>query len=365
MLIPGAEVTQDRTIDWMNAYYDRALAAGDQQRLRLPQMTRRILNAYSNNPGQAFVLIDEALTLAKNLQEPCWTVIFNTMRVDTYVFRMFDLPAGLRAATEAVVALRKPEYQHCAGLVKIYDSLLTAYLYIDPYGYRDKILDALDFMETSFDLDPATRGDVKLRRLAVALACEDYETAFQYGLEALSISGDQLDNYLMLSYTAHQRHDLQAALTYTQLGEKCHRAPGAKGDLDLVQLLGYQAFYLLRLGEIEAAEDVRLHAYRLLDKVQSEPYFTFYEAMSGYYEVKGDLERAIGICHDFIHAAERHGSTYANSTGHVLLCRLSGKAGKPLDAALVDAREAFKRLIDPSLLLKKLERIENGDYSPD
>jgi tetratricopeptide (TPR) repeat protein len=358
-------VTQESTTGWVKAYYERVRAAGDQQRIRLPQMASRIGKAYSNNPAQAFVLVDEALTLANSLQEPCWIVIFNWLRVETYLSRLMDLPAAVKTSTEAVVAFRKPEFQNCPALEKLYQSLLTAYIYIDPYGYRDKIRDALDFLEQNFTLDPDTQYDLKIRRMLVALACEEYETAHQIGLEALAMFSEQLDAYLMLAYTEHYRHNLREALTYTQLGEQCKRVPGIKGELDLVQLLGYQAYYLLKLGEADAAEAVRVHAYRLIDRVQSEPFFSFYEAMSGYYEEKGNLERAIALCYTLLESAEKSGSIYGVCGGHVLLCRLLGKNGQSFDAALADAHESFERLIDPTPLLKKLERIENGDYSPD
>ena len=195
------------------------------------------------------------------------------------------------------------------------------------------------------------------------LGREDYESARQFGLEALHIGGDDIDTYLMLAFTAFCQHDPHLALEYIQLAQTCSRNPGIKGDIDLAQLLGYQAAILVKLGDMEAADAVKNRAYVLLDKTQSEPFFSFYEAISWYYEAKGELEQAIRMSRKLIEESEAHGSIYGGCAGRVLWCRLIGKAGQPLEAALAETRESFKKLIDPSLLLKKVERIENGDYS--
>lgn len=192
--------------------------------------------------------------------------------------------------------------------------------------------------------------------------------AYKYGLDSLAIASNDnsrlVTSYTMLAETAHHRHDLHSVLEYAQSGEALVRDVEHR-KIELIQLLGYQAVYLLKLGETSTADALYQRALLLLNELGSAPYYTFYECQAAYHEIKEDLSAAIDACRQLIEAAKGTGSIYAVCFAQLHLCRLLGKAMQPMEDTVADARESFEQLIDPSPLIKKLEQVEQGDFSVD
>jgi hypothetical protein len=362
-------MSESRISEWANQFYMKAKAAGDQERVRLAELAPRILQVNrQNNPQQALKLLDEAERMARALDEPCWFVVFNWMRGEVYVHSLIDMKTAVRVISEAIVEVRKPAYQGCIGIQNLYTVLLTAYIYTDPFGYGQKITDALDFIENNFDSDQTERHSIAIHRVLVELARENYEAANQYALDSLAIAGNDAflspTSYLMLAEVAHYRQDLHTALEYAHSGEALlHDVEHRKAEL--IQQLGYQMVYLIKLGQISAADAAYQRVHQLTNELEREPYYTLYECRAGYHEYKGELSLAIADSRAFIEAAERSGGIYSGCAGRVHLCRLLGKASESMDIALAEAWQSFNQLIDATPLKRKLEQIEQGDFSGD
>lgn len=348
---------------WIQSFYDEAKAAGDRPRVQLALQAVSALETVKSDPRQADALLKIAQDMAEKIQEKCWLVVLAYFRADLHTRRLSDLPGAVRIAAQMVVEARKPEYAHCPWHAELVLALLMAYLYIDPVGYAPQIEDSLRYVEENFELNAERQHEFYMQRTLLEFVRENYEAAKQIALQALAHAGNTrfmlCDVYVMIAEVMYRLKDYQSALMYTQLGIQLDRGIG------LVQFLGYQAVYLLKLGEVEAAEASWRRAQMEAQRLPVEPYFTFYEAISIYHELSGELEEAITACRRLIQATVKTGSIYAECEARNLLCRLLGKAGQPFEQEAEAVRTATRQLVDPRPVLRKLDRVLQGDYSDD
>lgn len=339
--------------------------------MRLAYYPSRILSAKATDVQWALRLIDEAEQLARTLHEPCWYAVLSWMRGEMYVHELMDMQTGIRVLSEAVVELRKPEYANCLGIEDVYTVLLTAYVYTDPVGYGDRILEGLDYIETQLDPHLFVRHGIWLRRAFVELGRENFPLALQHASRSLQLADDDrfmlIQSYTALAECAHQCGDLVKALEYADTceAEILQRNPSSNRSRELLQIHGYQMVYHTKQGNLETSAALYTQLSRELQHMRIEPYYTLYESLTWYHDLTGNVDEAIEACRELMTNAQKSGSIYAVAMSALNLYRLYRKAGRTDGFTADDVRHATARLKDPSRILKKLEHIEQGDFSTD
>lgn len=350
---------------WIDDYYRNALFKGDTQRMRLATMHYDAWREFEHNPDAALALLDEGMTLADNLSEPWWQVYYTYWRTEAFVFYLGDLNRGLDNAVRTVVEVRKPEYERFPALGRVYRVLLDSYVFRDPIGYEDKINETIHTMEHDIPLDLDTRCLLQARRAQMANVLEDYKEAERQALIYLQMSEHSafrmMHAYEILADLAYNRRDYDKALAYAiEMDEQSRQSRKKSGTV-----VSYEV--RATIARIRGNEEDARKFYR--QKLAHEAMLGTkrgnfsYDLMCNFHERAGESDKSWGLRERQLSEVEGKGFFHSEVLIRLARCRLLGRMGQPLEDEMKATRAAIANLLKPALFVKKMKRIEGGNYS--
>lgn len=350
---------------WIDNYYRDALFEANQQKMRLATLHYDAWRQFEHNPDAALAMLDEGLLLADSLSEPWWQIYYTYWRTEAYVFYIGDLNKGLDNAVRTAVEVRKPIYERFPALGRVYRVLLDSYVFRDPIGYEDKINETIHTMEHDIPLDLDTRCLLQARRAQMANILENYKDAEQKALVYLNMSEHSafrmMHAYEILCDLAYRREDYERALEYAfEMDEQSRLARKKSGTV-----VSYEV--RATISRIQNNEDDARKFYR--QKLAHEASLgtkrgSFsYDLMCRFHELGGESDKAWQLRERQLEEIVGKGFYHGEAWVRITRCRLLGRMGKSLEDELKSTYAAIENLLKPETFLKKIKRIEAGDYS--
>ena len=329
--------------------------------LRLVDMFQEMFESLEPDPNHSLALCNEAIGLARQLKMPCMELYYQNWRCETYLFYLRQLRAGLREATTLALETRKPEYERCPVVARVYRNLMNAYHFLDSYGYADEIAAVLDFLENDFPIDKDTWKAIAWERAWLAAANEDFEQAFDLTEVYRARCGDDqfylIHAYTLLCWLSYKLKRFELIEDFAEMGEACARSQNRHESL--ANLLGWKAFALYRAGRKAEARRTAGEAVR---QHQNVPTLRVHEApLMYYYEVSGDLEKALRVHRGVLDFELEAGSADGETQARLEICKTMAKMNLPLAEELALARKSAEKLRRPDRVLDKLDRLERGE----
>ncbi len=356
------------TQEWIEAFIQRAQENGDRERLRLVTLVDIMDSVLDRSPSQALQILDECDRLAKALDEPCWMLFYRQLRAEVHTFFHVDMRTGLDVAARAVVEARKPEYRECPTRAGLMSTLINAYVYIDPVGYHQQIIDTIDLIENEMQPDALLRVELEMKRAVVEAAYGNVQHALQLAYECLAASPHngvlRLDAYTALCEVLRISKDFSTGLHYAELGVEAalkHERHNIKRVLS--QFWAYYTLCAYQTGDAQTAETYYKKASNSANLLNIEPFYTVPALLADYQTARGDYAKADGHFQEAIAGTDAAGSVYASCIARAKRCRVLGLSGQLTEAALQNAREHTENLVAPQRLQRYLDRLAAGDYA--
>ena len=249
--------------DWFHEFERNALQKNDRERLRLCQSYHQGYQLREKDPDQAFALFSEARHLAQQLGESWMVLFYDEWRMTALLHFKRDYRNVLDLAVQAALEVRKPQYATYSGRFGIFDNLIAAYLGIDPGGYADAVLQAMDYLDKELPQEPEShRYLLCARRRIFCLEQDRYDEALDWALKELALAdsdrdrsrGPSIFRYLSTALCveiAAARGEWDNLEEWSAAGDTVTRRVGHQ--VELSELIAWRAVVARRRGEEEKA----------------------------------------------------------------------------------------------------------------
>jgi hypothetical protein len=350
---------------WFNRYAVEAIMEGHPLKLKMPQLYDLGWEALrAEKPEEALGHFEEGLRIATILNEPCWDLYFDYWATETHIFYQNNYQIGLQRAIKVAARAYQERYQACPVRARVYYTLMYVYYAMDAIGYEDKIREMVDFMEREIPLDDDTYQRIYYTRASLAYALDNYQEAEALTLHYLDMTlGNahrQSGGYTMLRQIAYARGEIERAFDFGYQAEI--RAKLSRLQSSVVSALLWQAVCAIRLGQKERAADLHRTGKAHHERYQLRPLPGYYNAVCEYLELSGDAEAALALREEEVRSISAVGSIDYTADAHLQTARLLGRMGRDMSAMLKLAYQAAESLQRPEMFLKKLKRLEAGDF---
>jgi hypothetical protein len=253
-----------------------------------------------------------------------------------------------------------------------YNNLLNAYLHTDPAGHAPAIQQALDYMDTAVPPGTNAHRYVMLgRKREFGQRTGRFDDARAVAHEQLALCASDPSSgqatwhatyvHCGLAWLAWRADDWEGVAGHAAQAEECARARGQ--ECELAEALAWQAAVARRQGDEAAAGRALRSATARLARVAAVPAWEYHDARCAYYELGGDLRRAVQWRRRELEAVAGKGRLGYECRLHTERCRLLSLLGKLTAADVEAARAAALRLRQPASYLAELERV-TGDGGP-
>jgi hypothetical protein len=245
----------------------------------------------------------------------------------------------------------------------VYFVVADIYYAIDFYSYQDKIREMLDYLQDEVPMDEDTDLRARHMRAEFEMEFDHYDKAqalvHAYLPQAVGNDFRMRSGYNLLRRVAYANGHVTLALEYSQQTESYAHRTQSQGIIASQKL--WQAVYHKRLGQDTLARICQMNGIELHERYALPRWPSYYDALSEYAELNGEVERALTLRETQLEDMKNHHSVYNESMAHLDLCRLLGRLNKPLEAELAAARALAERMTQPALYLERLQLIEKGD----
>jgi tetratricopeptide (TPR) repeat protein len=349
---------------WMRDFERQARLQNDTQRIA-------IVNGYydgwrcinSGHYDTALTHFEKSLAIARHLDEHCWDLFLDSNCAEVYIFKKAESKIGLDRTIRMATRVYRPENAECPVRARILCNLGYAYKDYDVFGYMDEILELLDSIENDVPMDHDSHLRLRYLRVEIALELEQYdeaEKAVQIGLaEAHGNTYRMTQSNALLSEIAYAQGNLPLALSYAVEALK-HATQGNMLRAIASNYL-WQAMIHRRMGNVGEAQNLLQRGIAEFERYDLPLRDSYYNHLCDFYEVSGDAEKALALRQQELKEVTALTVT-AQSYAHLHHCRLLGRMGRKLDAALADARAVANCMKKADLYLERLQRIADGNY---
>ena len=352
--------------EWPRNFHRQAVLRGDTMRAQLWPLYQDCWGQFEANSSKAELLLRQGRALAESAGEPFWVVFFDYWLADLALWYQQDFNAGLERAVRAAVEARKPAYQNWPFTPRVHYTLASAYSAIDPLSYADLIREVLGSLETDLNYDIDVWRLIPGVEWNLCQARSDAEGILKAARTALDRSQNDsfrlsgaCDELCYASYFARRFEDL---LELGQIGEMHARAAqNRRSNLASLQL--WQAIGASRTSDTELARRKLQSALATLARLGDSPRRAQIMALPFYYEVVGDLDKALVVRQDQLARAIHGGNAYNEYCYRLQCCRLSKIMGTLTEADVTAARAALQQLKDPTCYPPLLDHLLAGDTS--
>ena len=350
---------------WFQEYELRAILLGDNHRRRLVTLAREGWDyrklADADSAIRAF---KEGIHLAESLNEPCWAIFHKYWVAEMLFYLKHDYQATLDYTVRIASECRKEIYEKCPVRSRIFFVLANIYYMIDFYGYEEKIVDLLDYIEAEVLMDEDTHLRVLHSRAQIAFDHENYNLAEARTYDMLNRSPfndfRQRSGYNLLRAIAYARGDIALADDYNELAKD--HAKAVQLQRSIAEGMLWESVYLQHMGIAPKAFDVYTSALAYYENYNLKKEVAFHQASSEYMELVGNTEQAIEIRCALVEQVMASASIYNQMHANLSYCRILGRSGKSMDTALITARSVADNSLNPQVYLQKLDAIQAGNY---
>jgi hypothetical protein len=355
--------------DWFNEFVRDAARRQDRDRLRLGQAHARGYQLREKDPDQAFLIFSEARELARQLGEPWMALFYDTWRVTALLHFKRDYRNVLEPAVQAALEVRKSQYAAYPDRFGVFDNLLAAYLGIDPGGYADAVLQAMDHLDRELPAEPNTdRCMLLTRRRQFYYDLDRFDEAFDCAMQELAVTEGlpgrgnaehhQVFIYCDLCEIAYARGDWERLGEWAEVGDDVTRRVGHQ--VQLAELLAWRAAAARKAGDEDRALRLCRSAASRQKAQKMPPSNGFYDGLCAYHELAGDLPAMLAVRDRELKDVGGWGRFLSEARCQVNRCKLLARMGRPLDADLAAARAAAAQLRAPAPYLAALDRLAAG-----
>jgi tetratricopeptide (TPR) repeat protein len=317
----------------------------------------------SGHYDDALIHFEENLKLAQRLKEYWWELFLDSNCCELFIYYKAEMGKVFDRTVRLATRAYKPEYTDCPARSRIYCNLADVYIDVDWFSYLDEVMAMLDYIEKDVPMDDDTHLRVRYIRAQIVYELERYDEAEDIVQRCLA--GSSTNDYRMshandiLSRIAYARGDLLDALSYAKERERYARYPPILRSV--ADALLWQAVLTWRLGDKGTAQSLFQQGIAEYERHDLPKRGTYYHTLCEYYELSGEIERALKLREEQLIAIQSLSLT-EQTFAHLHYCRLLGRMGKPLDEALANARALTKNMKRTELYLKYVQRIEDGNY---
>ena len=311
---------------------------------------------------QAQETFEKGADLARRHQLHCQELSFEQNICQMYIYHHYDQKAAVDNAVRLVAKVARSQYADCTyEHVAVYDIMTHAYFYRDCLGYEKEIRESLDYIEQNLPMWQDTRLRIDYIRAELEYEHGRYQPARDMALKNVA-DAEFAHNYrksdalVVARRAAFALGEIDLAHQYAAMDVTVGSERG------VAYALTWQAVYAKRLGNDVAAELLfqrGLAQYKQFNIVHGLNYF---DAVAEYYELYGASDKALELRQAQFQTLPARGSLHDMAIAHLQYCRLLGRMGKPVDAALQQAREFISMLRQPAVHEVALTRIEAGDF---
>jgi hypothetical protein len=354
--------------DWVHEYVLQAEEDGDAGRERLYDLLQEAFGHGKENPTLMLAALDAGREHARALGDGWWVLLFDHWRLQCFMNYMLDFRPVLDVAVQATLEARKPANSRLPQRVCLHEDLISGYLGIDPLGHAPAIEKALDYMRQEVSEDTECRYCVQNCRSEFALCrgrLDEVEQSARFSLEMASgdphrTTADHHSTYAWcdLATVALRRQDWDGLRECADAGEEAARR--IEEHLKIGEFLVHQAILARRDGDEGLAGRLSRRALSRVQRVNSLPPSTFYDALCHFHGAAGDLAAALKVRDRELQLLADRGRHHVECHCRLERCRLLARMGLPLDEELAAARGAARHLRDSAPVLEELERIAAG-----
>lgn len=351
--------------DWIDEFYEQAIVNGDEQRVRLPEIHAEGYEFRETNPPQALAHFEEGAQLARQLREDWWVLFFEDWCVSACLFFLRDFSKVLDRAVKNALDMRKAQFDQFPMRLSIHRNLIHAYIGIDPEGYADQIEESLTHLEEITDPTSEDRYLILGSRREYALEQGNLELASRMASLSLQMADRDDDlhaaqHYSTFSYSgvceiAWRQRDWVTLKAASHEGELTSRQ--CKLQMELSEFLLWQALVAAHEGNLEIADYLHRRARSRVRRLQMPPDRAYYDALTGYYELINDPERAFKARKRELRTLKGKGRFWYESRCQLQVCRLLADMGELTTKHLSKARKVIQRLKHPESYLQQLENL--------
>lgn len=343
---------------WIHEFYRKAEAEGDADRTGLVQLFDSALESKETDPDRTLAMLEQGKAQAKGLKEPRWVLFFEHWILQTQLFFRRDYRPVLDLAVKASLEACKPAYRDFPQRVCIHEDLIHGYVGIDPEGYADKIVAALEFMKGEADPKAECQHCILGCQSSFEAELERYDAARAIAEIKLKKALDERSDHhaasacSRLAELAIRRRDWDAALAMAK--ETQQRARATRRDSVEAVGLVYEAVALRALGREPEALKRYARGVRKIKRL-AIPSNDIYETIAWFYEMGGDDAKALRFRDKQFKVHGRRGQLLSDFRILKERCRLLHRLGRLEPADLETARDAARKLRFAEKHLAELE----------
>jgi hypothetical protein len=345
-------------IEWMQRFTEEALKNNDQQRLQLVYYAQQGDILRQANPETAFQVFQVGRTVAEQLSEPCWVLFFAQRLAHICIFELENLERAMDLVTRDYVLSTQDSYVHCPINLALRLNLVETYLYYDPVGYADTIIEVINYLRKTESDDLYTRLQLDDFMAQLHLKLNQLDKALDYALRTL----DDGYGYLTLTRIYWERGDYQKALDISELRqEESLNAPFMLADARI-----WTAAMLIRTnGDAIKAKSLYQQAIFRVNKINFVPNSTLFDALAEYHEASGDMIDALKVRDEQLAKQQSIAGPEEVIIVRLRRARLLGRMNKTEDMKkqITDIRSHLSKLKQPDHYEQLLGLIEKGHYS--
>jgi hypothetical protein len=352
--------------DWVAEFRAEALAAGDQQRLRLVDLNHFAYQHRYTNPDQMLALLGEGRRLAEILDEPWWTLFSDYWCIEAILTYKGDYRHLVDRAVSLTLEARKPLHDRHPLRFNIHLILVRAYLGVDPCGHARAIQEALDYLQAHVPAEGSVKYLLLFAQQAFAQELGLWERAREVSFRTLTLLDSEPNAYTARHYRVwghaelcpvlHRLAEWDLLREFAVSGEELARQHS--DQYEVARLLAWQALAARRQGDENVARRCLRLATATMNRLGIAPAPSYYTALCASHELGGQLTAAWQVRERQLQTLLNKGQFAAECQCRLERCRLLAQMGQPLQAELAAARQAAGSLRDPRAVLEQLDRLE-------
>jgi hypothetical protein len=307
---------------------------------------------------------EDGASLAIQQSNPCWEFFFSYWACSTLFYHVDDIQGALERSVKLTSRAHQDQYSNCPIRSRIYFLLADIYYELDVFGYEDEIRESLDYLENHIPMDEDTYFRVQHRRADIHFLYERYDEAFEgvtgYMAKATHNEFRMRSAHQLLRAIAFARGELHIAYDHAFHTEQFARTIQSHVDVGVALL--WQATLNKRQGNDGLARQSYMQGIVIFMQNQLPHWPDYYDAVCDYLELCGETDKVMALREEQLAEYGDYGSLYYLSGGHLQYCRLLGRLGKDMSAALENAYQLSEKMRKPERYLAKLDKIRAGDY---
>jgi hypothetical protein len=348
---------------WINQFYNRALMAHDNERMRLLDIHGIAFDLREKNPQQALALLKEGLAQAERLQEPWIAISFECRMVEILMFSLARYEEAVEMATKLIPKMSQEAYVNFPMRAWAFINLVIAYFELDALSYKDEILAMIETLETRMPIDADIHQRLYYYRSRLWLGLREYDKAMTDALTHMEMSAGNAFRaaygYDLLTHLYYIMRDDRRANDYAHLTQETSEQSDHK--VLLANSYYWQALFLVQQDQTDAAHRMFLRAAVEDTALNLPQELSLLCGQSRYYEAKGEVEKSLAMWDDQIRLMDAK-TPHRQSYFYIFLYRSYALRllGRLTEADISQTRQAALRLGKPERYLPLVDKLQSG-----